>query len=164
MTTTPIQLAMPDKESELEQIKALGKDGTLDGLHQFASTLTARAKELQALEASYNIGRGQATEILHSMIESFVYAAIRTGVNREYNRHDVVPRTSARSVEEIRGSLPKPKSVMAPDLARVGLTLNNQMRNEYDRGYNAALRQVRKALKWKLRQSTPEVKKITEEK
>lgn len=78
-------------DEELLQIEALGKEGTHNALYQFALSLTLRAEELELKERNHEIMPEEATEILHMMVQSFVFAAIRTGVNQEYNRHDATP-------------------------------------------------------------------------
>jgi hypothetical protein len=84
---------MSSGKDDLLEIKAIGKEGTYDALYQFASTLTTKVRELEASNRRYEIGSNQVTTILHSMIESFVHAAVRTGVAQEYNRFDVIPKS-----------------------------------------------------------------------
>jgi hypothetical protein len=67
---------------ELLPIRRLGAQGSYNALREFARTLTTKARELEAQESSHRLGTGHAAGILQSMIENFVYAAIKTGVKQ----------------------------------------------------------------------------------
>jgi hypothetical protein len=55
----------------------------LVALHEFASKLTTKVRELEQMERAYLISPGQSTEILSSMIESHLYATFKTMIANE---------------------------------------------------------------------------------
>jgi hypothetical protein len=77
-----------------------------NALHQFASTLTTRAQELSESERTYQIASGQATAILTSMIENFVYAAVKTIEGQRYERYRVdVAATRNKVLDEVETNI-----------------------------------------------------------
>lgn len=56
------------------------------GLHEFAATLTDKVRELEKMEREYRIVPGQSKEILGSIIESYVHAAVNMNVQYELDR------------------------------------------------------------------------------
>lgn len=66
----------------------------------FAAQLTAKTRELDELERSYQITSEQATDILNGMIESFVWAVVQT-----LRRQDKVNDLANLSLDAKRMSL-----------------------------------------------------------
>lgn len=78
------------KEPQLRRVDT--EANTHQTLHEFAATLTTRARELDAMEREYEIVPGQAADILTQMIEGFVYAVVRTMVHHRMHEYDDLDR------------------------------------------------------------------------
>lgn len=71
-----------DKPFNPAHINILASQG-YKGLREFAATLTQRVRELDAKERNCEMGTGESTEILGSIIESYVYAVVQANVKYE---------------------------------------------------------------------------------
>jgi hypothetical protein len=131
------KLTVAEGSEELLPIRRLGAQGSYNALREFARTLTAKTRELEAQESSYRLGTGHAAGILQSMIENFVYAAIKTGVNQEYHRHAAIPKEEVeRAIGDNEPEETDPSAGLEPEdippshVFDVSAQIRNQFRSE----------------------------------
>lgn len=102
-----IQDKVGEAEQRLGLVRGIEKVNGLKAVHEFASTLTTRARELEAKERTYEIVPGQATEILTQMIESFVYAFLKMAEHKRAAELDqAVQEAVNMHLDRLTGALP----------------------------------------------------------